>query len=543
MNNTTVPSTKSASNVDQDDIEKDGEELIVPNTTWGTNFLHTSTHQDEDGIAAIATAEIMMGMDEIHNNSTGNKDSNNRNSDDGDSNNRNSDDGVANNDAADADAVERVKTAEQYLAEKGNNRKVLFAMLNGVYDPEEKDLILGELDFEPYKSASKKNSFTPTNIDLRNEVVRRFHRYNQNPKSKLPHPKFWPKNKILDWLAQCPITCETDKAFLIQQEREVRDVQAKINEEKEATKLSSLEVNDSRPKLIWSEEMILRLCHCLSNDDVREAYIKRFDALNRDELDARDSSTKPPTVEETIAKTMNDVNYNPVSEFLPDLHGDFGLSRELSYDIMPRDITADEVKTKLADIKVKLFKIMNDWERSGNGDGNKIDKDGERCVRDHTDVNFGHFDVDDMEFKNDNRSSFLGKNKPSLLYFWHFADKYQIIPSSITSLDSNQAANSTSIASTEYVQNSRKNKRKGNPSVVDDNETNFFAEAIGNISLAELTRTLSDERRSLYQLKKESLAAPVGSEEKELADEMCRFTQSNIDRIEERIKQFELNNA
>merc|ERR1712183_28569 len=83
-----------------------------------------------------------------------------------------------------------------------------------------------------------------------------------------------------------------------------------------------------------------------------------------------------------------------------------------------------------------------------------------------------------------------------------------IIPSSITSLNSNQAATSTSIASTQYVQNSRNNKRKADHSGLDDNENNFFSEAIGNISLAELTRTLSDERCSLYEFKKERLAAP-----------------------------------
>lgn len=67
MNSTTAPNNTFASNVNQDVIEKDQQqELMVPNTMWGKNFLDTNTHRDKDRIAVIASAKNRMGNNKDH---------------------------------------------------------------------------------------------------------------------------------------------------------------------------------------------------------------------------------------------------------------------------------------------------------------------------------------------------------------------------------------------------------------------------------------------------------------------------------------------
>ena len=109
---------------------------------------------------------------------------------------------------------------------------------------------------------------------------------------------------------------------------------------------------------------------------------------------------------------------------------------------MRSNVTNTQVGNKLADMKPKLFKMINQWEINGNGDGNKKDDDGNIVRHLPTDKGFGYYEGD---YQDDNHSNFLGTNQPSLLYFWHFVDEYELLPTTLIILNREQAANLESI--------------------------------------------------------------------------------------------------
>ena len=79
---------------------------------------------------------------------------------------------------------------------------------------------------------------------------------------------------------------------------------------------------------------------------------------------------------------------------------------------------------------VALKRIVDKWERSGQGDGGiEVDTDGDES----TEVVFG-------SLKNRSRgalesmSSFINDSPPYLLYLWEILDKYQLLTTSFSEL-------------------------------------------------------------------------------------------------------------
>ena len=58
------------------------------------------------------------------------------------------------------------------------------------------------------------------------------------------------------------------------------------------------------------------------------------------------------------------------------------------------DVTSDNVKVKMADLKVKLYIIIAAYNISGNGNGNSnlVDEEDEWVPLASTDQNYGHWD-------------------------------------------------------------------------------------------------------------------------------------------------------
>jgi len=106
---------------------------------------------------------------------------------------------------------------------------------------------------------------------------------------------------------------------------------------------------------------------CACDDTAQEAMLAKGAVMNQQELDARNSSERPLTFEEVVAKLFNDEEFLPCTESLPNLSSTFADPIDLPFSLMPDPITADQVKSKLSDAHVKLMKIINWWEQSGNG--------------------------------------------------------------------------------------------------------------------------------------------------------------------------------
>jgi hypothetical protein len=74
----------------------------------------------------------------------------------------------------------------------------------------------------------------------------------------------------------------------------------------------------------------MRLIMCLTQDDVKSAFLRRADARTRQELDARNSEVRPPTAFELIADRWNDEDFNPVAP-VSNCHEDFLAATDCSH--------------------------------------------------------------------------------------------------------------------------------------------------------------------------------------------------------------------
>ena len=89
------------------------------------------------------------------------------------------------------------------------------------------------------------------------------------------------------------------------------------------------------------------------------------------------------------------------------------------------NVTTENVKMWVADRKAKLVILINRWELSGNGDGQRVD----------TDAEFGNVSADSIQFQEgDNRSSFLRHERSTLLYYWEMLVKEDMLQNSVSIL-------------------------------------------------------------------------------------------------------------
>jgi hypothetical protein len=232
--------------------------------------------------------------------------------------------------------------------EKADSKKLLMAMAYGI---KLGDHNLGNCDVEPYVSAKGKAHFVPGVPHLVEEVLRRCASRKITPVKC----KNYLKPRLLTWLSENPIDDPADVAFLVLEEGRFRKVFTDAQEEKENNPLTNKET--SRNKSWTHNDPFLRLYHCLIEDNVKKAFLKKDDALTRQQLDANKSTKRSPTWAELARDRFNEPTFIPESFELMDLHQDFDHAIRLEFEHMPGPITADEVKWRLADCRGKLLMV------------------------------------------------------------------------------------------------------------------------------------------------------------------------------------------
>ncbi len=100
---------------------------------------------------------------------------------------------------------------------------------------------------------------------------------------------------------------------------------------------------------------------------------------------------------------------------------------------MPGHSTPEEVKSRMADFGTKLMAVVSKWELSGNGFGQRAQKD----------KGFGH--LEEEHFLDNNRRAFLQGYRSHILYLWHLSNEEDILQSVKSALDPDCAANSNSV--------------------------------------------------------------------------------------------------
>ena len=379
-------------------------------------------------------------------------------------------------------------SANQLYLRSNNSKKVLFLMAIGLKADGGEALV--DLDFPLWKSTFKKRESKVQRGEYVQEVLRRATILKL---SKIPLCRNWPVASSTKFLERNPIQDPADILFL---KTEIRRFEGLFHAAEEE------ERNDgTRDAASWRGNVpYLRLIMCLIDDDVKEAYLHRADAITRQQLDARNSESRAPTAFELLASKWNDSDFNPTAP-ASTCHFDYFDATDCSHSQveMMTPATAEKVEKILTTVRSHLLRMIQNWETSGQGEGGH---DG-----DHTDTMEGMeiFRPDEDRFGSltgrseaalQNRESFL-RGKPSyLLYFWELADEHQLLQSALQRLcvdvSASDAESAPSVTSSLASRNRR--KRDGDTMSGEDREQFLLlrksTESIDALSSA-LTRSVA----------------------------------------------------
>jgi hypothetical protein len=269
-------------------------------------------------------------------------------------------------------------------------------------------------------------------------------------KTKTPKAANWSATKCTEWLEENPIQDQDDISFLKNEVSRLSNIIICAEREREEEQARQQGGSTGMP---WRGALpYLRLILCVIQDDIKLSYLRRADVMNHQYLDGRHSESRPPTAFELISDKWNNPSFNPVAP-VSNCHYDFATAIDCSHHLvgtmMPA--TPQKVEDHLASFRTHLNRIIEMWERSGQGDGgyhaagedSKVDEGFE--IIDQASPRFGA-----LASRNPRalagRAAFLHGKPSYLLYFWELADQHQLLRSALQRFDEDSGASDASSA-------------------------------------------------------------------------------------------------
>ena len=346
------------------------------------------------------------------------------------------------------------------MAQQSNRLSILFALCIGLQETPSEDgstVPLMDLDQHPFNLMKKKKDIKPSLDVLKDEVTRRSNLDASN--ANKPKPKGWNAKKCYEWLKANPITTAEDVAFLVKRAKAVKQVIENASQKSVTTPSSSAGTETEQGNKWTGQLPYLRLIHCLMEDDIKQKWIHRNDPKSIQEIDARRSVVRNEDAFEMISSRWNTETFNPTT-MVSNCHYDFAQEIDAGFDATKEYARASptKVKDKLAKMKSDLSSIIQKWERSGQGDGGRLeedveddegnnynsDADGEGTPGEETSTttrfHWGRSEGRQGAF--DCRESFLGSNPSYLLYFWDVLDKHDLFNTTMNRLSDEAGASS-----------------------------------------------------------------------------------------------------
>lgn len=231
-----------------------------------------------------------------------------------------------------------------------NNPKRLMVMSMGLLSKDGKRKLA---DFDSsdvvYNTLPDKSQYNPTVPMIHAEVKRRGETFSLTVASSQMS-----RVTGIKWLTENPLDDIFDVDWLQQEEAHIYNAASKLiveNAEAAASRLRNTNWNSHKP---WIH---LHLCAC--SDRARTALAARNRTLDRQELDAGDSTERPDNFEEIVAELYNDEDVAMVTESIPSLHSLFREQMTLRFSDMPGgDITSEDVKSRRGDARAKLIQVL-----------------------------------------------------------------------------------------------------------------------------------------------------------------------------------------
>ncbi len=391
-----------------------------------------------------------------------------------------------------------------------------------------------DLVAQPWHSI-KKRYIKPARIEYAEEIRRRS-KLMSNAVDCFHHkPANWSLTKCIEWLQEHPVPDQQDVLFLKNEGTRVKEIilSAQQKQQDEA---------NQQPGGQWRGLLsYMLLFMCLTQDDIKSAFLWRADAKTRHELDARNSIVRPPTALELISDSWNDEDFSPVAP-TSECHEDFWIPINCAHSEVAALMraTPQKVEDVLASIWSNLLRIIQNWERSGQGEGGRHAGNDEEhedtedyIIFDTSSVRFGSLSTR-SECALQNQAAFLNGKPSYLLYFWELADRHQLLQSSLQRLDdASDASSAPSATSSHATGHTRRRQRQDEQP--HESSCNIFAlsESIRFMAKAEDDRQvcrriadLQDQARNFRRMYAES---------DDLNSARAQFYQNEVQQIAEEI--------
>ena len=241
---------------------------------------------------------------------------------------------------------------EKLYRSRNNCPKTLLSMATGIYASDGKRRC-GDFEDDPlYANVPSKKEFKPTADMFKEEMERRARNAGLNMKKF--KTKSLSRKQALEWLLLNPVKQKADVRFLRREEgllyKTIEDAAA----EAEQAKKEKLLTGNWTGNLPW-----LRLYCAMCDDDCRQALALWNRSLNREELDARNSSDRPMNYWQMVCNKYNDPKWKVLTDALPDLHPDFSDCILLQLEDMPGGplASAEDARKKGAEARAKLMQV------------------------------------------------------------------------------------------------------------------------------------------------------------------------------------------
>jgi len=383
-------------------------------------------------------------------------------------------------------------------------------------------------------STLKSKDIKPSAQQMKDEVERRA---KQNPPAgPHPHPKYWNIKALLEWLNKNPITKALDVTF-IRTETD-RLLCCLTEQQEEQARISQGQWRGSVP--------MLRLIHCLvDNDDIKGAFLRRADVHTRREIDARNSDVRDPTVWEMMADKWNDPSFD-ASTLVSDCHEEFAESIPVNHaevaHLLPADPT--KVENKFVELRANLLRIIDNWSRSGQGEGGRSVPLGDE-EPEEAPTGFGSLQEASEEALQ-NRRNFLQGRPPFILYYWELADRLDLLKTTCQKMSSAVGAADAGQAPSTFVRrpSSTSSRRVGSggrgPRNHDPEEVLFGS--VAHMAQGQDDMIRSQEKRQLLQLLHQLRESRRSLQEKRFSSqdpEAKKFYLEQVREVDEEIRQNE----
>ena len=345
-------------------------------------------------------------------------------------------------DAASPSSPSRLTMAEQMYVTNGRSLKALALLSLGLKNDDDSP-VFNTLVL-PWSAALRPSALKMSAKELRAEVLRRC--VAAENVLHAPRPNQWTVPKATQWLEANPIVHDDEVAF----------IRATISHRIAVAERIVTQPNNDAPLPapsnvgtgIWvGKYPYLRLIHAIIDDnDIKSAYNSRLD-LPSGRMAIENRRTQEAihsNVWYMVANKWNDSLFQPTTS-VKDSHSDFARPISIPFDAVAniQPATPEKVEEKWNSMNLALKRVIQNWERSGQGFGGYVDEPGEEDDVDEPGGEDGGEDNEAFAFgcltgrtqsALDMRRNFFDGKNVYLLYLWDVLEEHGLTQSTMQQL-------------------------------------------------------------------------------------------------------------